>query len=171
MPRCVVRPTRRGPGRRRFVSLISPLLLLPRAQEWVKAYHAAAARALGSASASSPSLPPIQPGQSILDWFDALNVGPFGFRPAKHRKFVDRLEDDKGPAPALLPFLRSVSDLRIAHRGVQAQDAAARAGEEAVMSMPGAGAKARLSLDIDTFHTSVVGAPPQGKGGAAGKLK
>ncbi len=104
-----------------------------------------------------------------MAWFDALDVTEFGFKPLKHRKFVERVAgapDDfrdvlpfihdarfatEGePGPAFLAGLQAAREWVAAHAAAASQQAPTRAGDGSA-----------LALDLHGFHTAVV--PPPAK--------
>ena len=80
-----------------------------------------------------------------------LRLESLGFRPALHRKFVERL---RAPRAALLPLLGLTHDFARPGPGTLR---ALEAGRAAALALPGGGGNiAELTLDIHVFHALLV---------------
>jgi hypothetical protein len=117
----------------------------------------AAATAAQSAKARSGSsedaLKPLSEGQSPLTWIERLALPSHGFKPLKHRKFVESIRTSSPTEAAA--WLRLTHDARI-----QDDDSAVAAGEKVIMSLPDfAAGTAAVNFDLHAFHTSLVPPP------------
>jgi hypothetical protein len=118
---------------------------------------AAAATAAQSAKARTGSgedaLQPLSEGQSPLTWIERLALPPHGFKPLKHRKFVESIRTSSPTEAAA--WLRLTHDARI-----QDDDSAVAAGEKAIMTLADfASGTAAVNFDFHAFHSSVVPPP------------
>ena len=77
---------------------------------------------------------PLSAGENPISWMEAQELARFGFKPVKHRKFIERVQ----PATAAerLALLSSTSD----------DDAAAAAAPQSA---------GELTFDAHLFHTTV----------------
>ncbi len=139
----------------------SPRRPLSHPQDLTAAVNAAVA---GAAAAPPAGLhAPLAPGQTPLLWLEGLGLAAHKFKPAKHRKFVERL----APASAAQAeaWLRLTHDARLPAEGSSpALDAARKALAAQPFGARDAAAPA-LALDLHAFHSSVV--PTAAKKGAA----
>jgi hypothetical protein len=100
-----------------------------------------------------------------MTWVEHLGAPEAGFKPFKHRKFVDRLTGTPAAMRAVLALTHDglrgdasiTPEAAAAFDSAVAKDAAAGGGD-------GASAVATVTLDYHAFHTSVV---PKGKKAAS----
>lgn len=93
-------------------------------------------------------LPPLGAEDTPMTWVDA-NTGSAGFKPFKHRKFIEKLEGD---STAILPTLRLAHDARVPLSSPCAE------WDQAVAKATGSHT---FTLDLHCFHTTVVPQKPK----------
>jgi len=96
--------------------------------------------------------------ESPMTWVEQLGAAGVGFKPLKHRKFVDRLTD----APAALRAVLALTHDAVRDGRTVSEAAAAAFDHAAAGGGQGGGSPmATIALDYHAFHTSVV---PEGAG-------
>ena len=120
---------------------------------WLRAFTLAAEKNAGprSLAARSDLINPLKPGQTPIAWIEALGATDAGFRPLRHRKFVERVT---APVAALLPILRLTHDARFPPTGDSPAFEAACAAALASPDCAG-GTPVTLVMDLHSFVTTV----------------